>query len=45
MSWNTGLERINDDKIVVCNNNDNKSLIIYSISQLKIIKIIDIDFE
>ena len=43
--WNTGLERINDDKIVVCNNNDNKSLIIYSISQLKIIKIIDIDFE
>ncbi len=44
-TWNTGLDKIDDDRIIVCNNTINKSIIIYLISKLKIIKIIDIDFE
>ena len=40
---NNGLELLDEDKIIICN--DNKSLIIISISKLKIIKEIKIDYE
>ena len=41
-SWNTGLQRIDEDKIIVCNNE--KSIIILSISKLEIIKEITINY-
>ena len=41
-NWNTGLERIDEDKIIVCNND--KSIIILSISKLEIIKEITINY-
>ena len=40
--WNNGLERIDDDRIIVCNSW--KSLIVISISKLEIIKEIKIDY-
>ncbi len=40
--WNSGIEKINNDTIIVCN--ENNSFIIYSISELKIIKEIQIDY-
>ena len=42
-TWNTGLQRIDEDKIIVCNNE--KSIIILSISKLEIIKEITINYE
>ena len=43
--WHSGLEKINNDKIIVCNNNT--SFMIYSISDLKVklIKEIQIDYS
>ena len=41
-TWNTGLQRIDEDKIIVCNYD--KSIIILSISKLEIIKEITINY-
>ena len=41
-TWHSGLEKINNDKIIACN--DNKSFLIYSISEFKLIKEIQIDY-
>ena len=41
-NWNTGLERIDEDKIIVCNYD--KSIIILSIFKLEIIKEITINY-
>ena len=39
---NNGLDRLDDDRIIVCNSS--KNLIVISISKLKIIKKIEIDY-
>ena len=43
--WNNGLEKLDDDRIIVCNNYNYNSLIIYSISKLEKIKEIYIDYN